>query len=876
MSDGRPCRVRPVRPDDEAELVAFAGSLGEQTLKTRYFSPDRELAVQDARRLAHADHVDHVCLVTIVCDHIVATASYDSAKRGEAEIAFTVADSLQGRGIGSILLEQLAAVARENGIHRFVADVLASNRRMLNTFSAAGYDPVQRVEGGEVRIEFSIDPHPRVLEIQEQREHRYEARSMQQMLHPSSLAVLADDFAAGTLGAHLAQVLHTSDYEGTISLVGPRPSPDDHLLDPMYSSVTDIVGDVDVVLMDLPPSRVFATIDSLVEKNVYGIVLTSGGYIDNHDYRSFDELVDKVREAGIRLIGPNALGMINTHPGLALNASVLSDIPGRGRMGMFCQTGAFGAALLTEAMRRGLGISTFVSAGNRADVSATDLLQYWEDSDSTNLVVLYLEALSNPRKFCRVAKRLGRTTPVVTLRAGRSSDIAPTGRAGVRADLPARAVDQLLAQSGVIEAESPTDLMNLASLISFQPLPRGRRVGIVSDSDAVAWLAHDAAVAVGLEPSDDVTLFDAAADPEAAEQAIAEVLASSEIDALIVAHVPPVFGTDEHLADVLVRLARQATKPVVGVILAHDYAPIMTARGPYDMPGHGSVPVFGDVESALGAISRLVTYHEWVERSETPSDDDFEPDLRRAIRIVTEQLEEVPTDNQEVLQQGELVELLSAYDINLWPTIEVASEQEAVDAAEFIGYPVVLKTRVDWLTHRMDLRGLRLSLENEHALRTAYLSMAATLPTDALARLVIQRMAPAGVPCAVTAREDPLYGPVVSFALSGALPPLLDDVSYRLAPVSRSEARDLVGSPKGSRLLWETIPSFSGRAGRARTGDLEELVYRMGVLKRDVPHVTDIVLNPVVSHPEGVTVLGAIASIGNPQLRVDVDARRLG
>ncbi len=602
----------------------------------------------------------------------------------------------------------------------------------------------------------------------------------------------------------------------------------------------------------------------------------TGGFIDDDDYTRQVELARAVRQHGMRLIGPNALGLINTDPKTALNASLVPDMPGRGRAGFFCQTGVFGSAIVREASRRGLGVSTFISAGNRADVSANDMLQFWEDDDSTSVVLLYLESIGNPRKFTRIARRLAAVKPVVAARSGRTTQAFPLGHAVRRTHLPVQAIDAMFDQAGVIGVDSLGELLDLAGLLLFQPLPRGPRVAFISDSDALGVLAVDASRSIGLEPVGAVRIAEAAGNVEAHEAMIAQALADPAVDSVVVTHVPPLFGSDDAIQRALINQARNATKPLVAVSLAHPAELLSQTVNQYGMPEHGSVPVFADVESALRAVASVVRYVRWLHqaRGSVPDFSDIEP--HRAHGIVTEALgtRHAAADSSP-LDPVQLAELLASYGIELWPAVRVDSEEAAITAAESVGYPVVLKTTVGRLAHRTDLGGIRLTLENEHSLRTAFLSMSATLPADALGELVIQRMAPPGVSCVATTAEDPLFGPVVSFRLGGVLPDLLGDHAYRIPPMTDEDARALVRAPKAAALLIGGDHDGSVDSAPADLDALAEVVARLGQLADDHPEIAALELNPIIAHPKGIAVLAATGSVAPAQIRTDLEVRRL-
>ncbi|MGV1035931.1 MAG: GNAT family N-acetyltransferase [Candidatus Nanopelagicales bacterium] len=873
LRDGRTCHIRPVRPDDREMLTEFYGDLTEETLYMRFFSPSPDLLSRSIDKILAADHREHVGLLALMGGRIIGIGTYDSVGRAEAEIAFIVADGQQGRGLGSVLLEHLAAIARENGIYRFKAEVLSGNKKMLATFAAAGYSPSQELQEGIVLIDFDIDPTHKSRLVARSREHRAESLSIARLVSPTSIAVVSDDMSVDSIGRTALTSLVEGGYSGRLAVVHPSGEDVDRING--FASLTEVSDTVDLVIVDLAPGRVETLVAECAAEGVRGLLLLSGGFVVEGDYSHQRRLVTSIREAGMRLIGPNALGLINTDPRVQMNASLVNEMPGRGRIAFFSQTGAYGAAILTEAKRRGLGISTFVSAGNRADVSANDMLQYWLDDDSTSVVLLYLESIGNPRKFTRIARRLASRKPVVAVRSGRSTQALPMGHAVRATELPVAAVDAMFDQAGVLQVDTLGELLDLAGVLAFQPLPRGPRVALISDSDALGRLADDASVSLGLEPVGPLRLVNTETELKLNEELIGEALADPGVDAVVATHMPPLMGSDDELGAALLRQSHGATKPLIAVVLAHQARALPASLSTYEMPGHGSIPVFSDVESALRALRTVVGYSQWRAdpRGKVPRFAGLE--RHRARRLADEVIASADDGAMTHIADQQLSDILDCYGIELWPSIPIRSEEQAVAEAARIGYPVVMKTSLARLVHRTDLGGLRLSLENEQALRTAFLSMTATLAPEAVDRLVIQRMCPAGVACVATTVEDPLFGPVVSFRLGGVIPELLADFGYRIPPLTDEDARKLVRAPKASALLFGGTPAMRLQDNPVDTRALEELIARLGHLANDLPEIAHLKLNPIVVHAKGIAVLGAIGSAQRPQVRTDLEARRL-
>ena len=875
LRDGRICHLRPILPEDGEALAAFHESLSAETVYYRFFAAYPRLTEKDVRRFTTVDFVDRVAILALIAGRIIGVGRYDRIDRAEAEIAFVISDEHQGRGLGSILLEHLAVAARERGITRFVAEVLPTNRRMLATFEEAGYTPSQAMDEGVVKLHFDIKPTQSSRDVMQAREHRAEARSIAALLAPRGVALVGASRREGTVGNVLLQNLRDAEFTGP--LVGIHQEVDEIAGVACYPSVSEAPGPIDLAVIAVPAEQVLDAISDCGRAGVMGAVVVSAGFAESGSQgRALQRrLVQHARANGLRIIGPNALGIMNTDPHVQLNASLVPSPVLRGRIGFFAQSGALGVSLLMTARDRGLGVSTFVSAGNRADVSANDLLQYWEDDESTNLVLLYLESIGNPRKFARVARRLGARKPIVAVRSGRSTQSLPLGHTVRRTALPAAAIDAMFEQAGVMQVDSLSELFDVASLLTFQPLPRGRRVAIVGNSDALGVLTADACETNGLDVAGDPVLLHHDTDVGQLREAVEGAIGDPDTDAVIVLHVPVMRGDNPSVGDALRDLAEESTKPMLAVLMAEDHdRRVIPVEGPHGLPGRGSVPVFHEVEPAVKALATLVSYARWLDtpRGSVPVLPDVSPRQARTImqevrdRAVALHGEQslVPMDNDD------LQRILQCYGIHLWDSYVVTSEAQAVAVATEIGYPVVIKTAHPGLVHRPDLGGVRINLENEASVRTAYLSLIATLPPEAQKRLILQQQAPAGVACVVEKREDALFGPVVSFGIAGEVTRLLQDRGFRIPPLTDRDVDDLIKAPKAAPLLfgYRNSPPV----------DIELLagvIHRVGQLADDLPEITRLELNPIIVSGRSLSVVGAGAWCGPVMIRADLEARRL-
>ncbi|WLS45584.1 GNAT family N-acetyltransferase [Micromonospora profundi] len=839
LSDGSAVQLRPISPDDAPGIVAMHSRFSERTRYLRYFSPYPRIPERDLIRFVTVDHRDREAFVVLAGEQIVAVGRYErlGPQSPEAEVAFVVEDAYQGRGIGSVLMEHLADAARRNGIMSFVAEVLPTNGTMLRVFSDFGYQVQREYADGVVHLSFPIAPTEATLEVQFGREHRTEARSIARLLAPRGIAVYGASATGQGVGAAVLGHLRDGGFTGAVVPVHPSASTVAGL--PAYPSAVDAGVPVDLAVVAVPPAAVTAVVADAAAAGVHGLVVISAGFAEAGAQGAATQraLVRAAHAAGMRVVGPNCLGVANTDPTVRLNATLAPALPPAGRVGIFSQSGAFGVALLAEADRRGLGLSSFVSAGNRADVSGNDLLQYWQDDPGTDVIMLYLETFGNPRKFARLARRIGRSKPVVAL----ASPARPPG-VGDSAGPDEVAVAALFAQSGVIRVDTVPELLDVGVLLANQPLPAGGRVGVVGNSSALTGLAATACVGQGLTVVDGYPR-DVGPSAGAAEfaAALAETASDDRVDALVVVFAPPLPGqlTDVD-ADVIAALpaALALGKPTVATFLV--------GRPPAGMPAYGGV------EEAVRALARVHRYAEWLRRPPGVA-----PELLRVDRVAAQAALRDPPDPNA---------LLVAYGIEPVASVSVDSLDAAVDAAAGLGFPVALKAAAPGLRHRVDLGAVRLDLPDEATVRRAYAELAARFGAEVL----VQPMVPPGVACVVELVEDPAFGPVVGFGLGGVATELLGDRAWRAVPLTDRDAAELVDEPRAAPLL-------RGHRGAAPVdrAALADLLLRVGQLADEQPRVRSLTLNPVLARPDGITVLHAQVQVGGPVARPDTGPRRL-
>ncbi|MGW2418336.1 bifunctional acetate--CoA ligase family protein/GNAT family N-acetyltransferase [Streptomyces sp. NPDC001709] len=913
LRDGGTARIRPITIDDADRLVSFYEQVSDESKYYRFFAPYPRLSAKDVHRFTHHDFVDRVGLAATIGGEFIATVRYDrigadglpaSAPADEAEVAFLVQDAHQGRGVASALLEHIAAVARERGIRRFAAEVLPANSKMIKVFTDAGYTQERSFEDGVVRLEFDLEPTDRSVAVQRAREQRAEARSVRRLLMPGSVAVVGVGRAPGGVGRSVLGNIRDAGYGGRLHAVNKAFPEDLKEVDgvPAYRSVRDIDAPVDLAVVAVPAEYVPGVVAECGAHGVQGLVVLSAGYAESgpEGRERQRALVQHARAYGMRIIGPNAFGIINTAADVRLNASLAPEMPRPGRIGMFAQSGAIGIALLSRLHRRGggvtgvTGVSTFVSAGNRADVSGNDVLQYWYDDPETDVVLMYLESIGNPRKFTRLARRTAAAKPLVVVEGVGS---APQGHAVRATRLPHATVSALLRQAGVLRVDTITELVDAGLLLARQPLPAGPRVAILGNSESLGALTYDRCLAEGLRPSRPLDLTTGATARDF-HGALARALADDTCDSVVVTAIPAIGEAspgDAELAEAL-RSAAAAVpgKPVLvvhvelGGLAEALSAAASTAPGAVDpaerLPTAGAdrppiaatppegtrlIPAYPAAERAVRALAEAVKYGQWrreaMDPGKVPEYDDI--DEKGAARLIGELL---ARGQGLTISDAETCELLGKYGIPVRRALPAPTPDAAAEAARALGYPVALKATAPHLRHRADLGGVRLDLADEEQLRRAYAELTELFGKPEELRPVVQGMAPRGVDTVVRAVIDPAAGAVLSFGLAGAASQLLGDMAHRLVPVTDREATSLVRSIRTAPLLFGWRGSTP-----VDTPALEELLLRVSRLVDDHPEVVAVTLEPVVVAPHGVSVLGATVRLAPPPARDDLGPRTM-
>jgi acetate---CoA ligase (ADP-forming) len=879
LADGASLRIRAIAPTDRDAIVRLFAELSARSIYMRFFNTKQALTQEQLEDFTRPDFDRHVALVGELGEHgrerVVALGHYirDTAQSDTAEVAFAVADAYQGRGIGTLLLEHLASLAREVGIRTFEAHVLGENNQMLDVFASSGFEMVRSYADGVFSVHLPTEETASVRQASARREALADARSLAPLLRPKSVVLVGASRKPHTIGSALLRNLKKDAFRGPIHLVNPHVEALDG--DRVFPTVSAIGQPVDLAVIAVPAAVMEDTIEDCIAAGVRSAVIISAGFAEASTQGAEVQarIFERVREAGLRVVGPNCMGILNTDPDVRLHATFAPMSPRRGNVAMASQSGALGLAILDLAETLGLGLSSFVSLGNRADVSNNDLLAYWGDDPSTKVILLYLESVGNPRKFARVAPLVARKKPIVAVKSGRSA-------AGTRAvsshsaSLANRdvAVDALFDQAGVLRTNTLQELFDVATLLSSQPLPQGDRVGIITNAGGPAVLLADACEAQGLSvpelpievqarleaflPSqaavgNPVDLI-AAATPAQYARAIEIVGQAAEIDAVAVLHIPPLPGGAEAIAQAIASAVGHVprNKPVLTVFLPTGQAPSALARGP-----RGALPCYAFPENAAQALAMARRRARWLSRPE--SDTHVIPMFRRdAVRAV---IERVLAGEGEPVWLGpvDVAAVLAAVGIECAAS-EVTGPEEAREVAERLGYPLVAKLVSRDVLHKTEVGGVIPGLDDPDEVERAARALEKRA-AEAGARLdgiLLQRHVDAEVEALVGVTADPTFGPIVVCGLGGTLVEVLHDVSFRVPPVTRHDAEEMLERLRAHVLL----EGFRGRPPADRPA-LVDAIMRVAALADAVPEILELEINPMMVRPPGHGVIAVDARI---------------
>lgn len=869
LRDGSTLAVRPIRQEDEADLARFFTDLSMESRVFRFFMA---IANADAlaKKMVDVDYTTRYGLVAVAGPerHIVGHAMYVETGPRKAELALAVADEYQRRGLGTILLGQLAEAADAAGIEVLEAIVRPENHLMIKMLRESGFPVTATSEPGEVHAELPTALTPEGLRLFEDRERIASVAAVGHLLAPRSVAVVGASRQPGSIGAELFHNLLATGFRGPVYPVNPSAGEIQGVK--AYASVLDIPGEVEMAVITVPAAAVLEAARQCAAKGVRALVVITAGFAETGpegaDLQA--RLLEVCRLAGMRLVGPNCMGVINTTEDVKLDATFAPDRPIHGRIGFLSQSGGLGIAVMARAQALGSGISSFVSVGNKADLSGNDFIQYWEADAATDLIMLYLESFGNPRKFARIARRVSRTKPILAVKGGRSpaGNRATSSHTGALLSASDITVDALFQQAGVIRTDTLAELFNAVLLLGCQPVPAGNRVAIVTNAGGPAILCADACEANGLilpalpaEVRAELAAFMpaagatgnpvdmiASATADDYSRAIATLAGCAEVDAIIVIFVPPLVTKAPEVVRAIQTAARKLPRPIplLSVFMSKQSAPrVIRSQGV-------GVPHFPFPEEAARALSLAARYGAWLALPEEPLAVLDGVDHDRAAAVIATALAE----GGGWISPSALGELLACYRIPMVETRLAGSPHAAGQEAERLGSPVALKAIVPGLLHKSDAGAVQLDLIGEPAVERAAADMAATLERSGhhVTGFQIQPIAAKGVEMLVGVVQDQHFGPVLACGAGGTATELLKDVAVRITPITRSEADRMIRSLK-------TFPLLDGYRGapRADVGALEDVLLRVSALVEAHPEVVEMDLNPLIVNPEGAVAVDA-------------------
>ncbi len=868
LRDGSTVRVRPVRPSDKEGLRRFFEGLSQESTWFRFFSAGTSTASQVALALG-VDYRDRYGLVALhgADDEIVGNALYARTGEDRAEVAFAIAEELQSHGLGTIMLAHLAEAAGEIGIETLEAEVMPENHRMIEVFRASGLPVEVRARAGSVHVEMPSSLAEPAVERFEDRDRIGAVAAIDAFLRPASIAVIGASRRRGTVGGELFHNLISSGFGGPVYPVNA----DAEVVQSVqaYPTVLEVPGPVEMAVIAVPAEQVIDAACECEHKDVRSLLVISAGFAEAgaEGAKRQAELVRVCRRAGMRLIGPNCLGVLATSPEAPLNATFGPAFPDAGPVAFLSQSGALGLAIIDFSASLGLGLSSFASVGNKADISGNDLIQYWEQDPETSLILLYLESFGNPRKFSRIARRVGRAKPIVAVKSGRSAAGARASGSHTGALVAASdvTVDALFRQSGVIRTDNLAELFDVASLLANAPAPAGGRVAVLTNAGGPGIMCADACEAsglsvVGLTEGTRERLADflpeaaaltnpvdmiATAPAEHYRRSLEILLDSGEVDAVIAIFIPPLLTRVEQVTEEIAAAAG-AAGPKIPVLQV-----LMSAGAERGTPAAGhALPTYRFPEDAARALARVAHHAEW--RSRDPgSIPDFEH-LRgdAAAALIAEAL----ARGGGWLRPDEVAALLDCYGVPLAAWRIADSPAAAGAAAGELGVPVALKAIAPGLVHKTEAGAVRLGLGQDAEVASAAEEMSAALRANGLEPegFLVQSMVEGGVEMLVGVVGDPLFGPVIACGAGGTTAELTRDVAVRLSPLTGRDAAEMLRE-------LATFPLLDGFRGapKADVAALEEMLLRIGALVDAHPAIAEIDLNPVKVSAQGATVVDA-------------------
>jgi len=873
LKDGSSLHLRPIVMSDEERLLALFSRMSKQTIYLRFHHVLTHMSKEEARRFCTVDYVDTFALVGTLGEgpeeRIIAVGRYARQPgANRAQIAFEVEDKYQGLGIGTHLLDQLAFIARDKGMNMFEAEVLAENKDMMNVLINSGFTMQRQYQGTTYIGLLDLAPTEIVEQKSFEREKFTSIASLRAFLNPKSVAVIGASRRPNTIGNFVFRNLIQQDFKGVVYPVNPNAEVVAAIK--AYPSILDIPGDIDLAIIAIPADKVQQVVEESAHKGARGVVILSSGFADTggDGIERQNKLLSTIRSYGMRMLGPNCMGMLNTNPEINLNATFSNIVPPHGNIAFATQSGVLGSAILMYATSLNIGLSTFVSIGNRADISSNELLQYWEDDPDTDVVLLYLESFGNPRKFTRIARSITAKKPVISL----TGDRGAVQRRKVTSHTGAMATDQaateaLYKQAGILRADTLEDLFDTGSLLANQPLPQGNRVAIISNAGGPALLTAQACRGRGLEIlplSNETTSQLKTLLPSRANvanpvdmspgvsigqygDALKVLLKDADVDMVVVIYIAAVTRPSEEFSTVIREVAplyRESGKPLVTSFLGIRGAGI--ELGPHEKR---VVPSFAFPESTAGALSRAVEFSQRLKRPPGKIPEFPDIDKERAERIISSAIEK-SGKSQVWLDAESILGLFECYGIKFVTLKMARTPSEAVAAAEEIGCPVAVKILSPSISQKTDVEGVILDCRAGDEVEKAFARIRENLQgvgkSAEMEGVIVQKMVQGGVEVIVGVTQHPAFGPLMMFGLGGIYVELFQDVTFNIHPLTDTDAHEMIKSVKAYQLL----EGWRG-SKRADIPAIEDLLLRISAMAENHPQILEMDLNPVKVLPEG-------------------------
>ncbi|MEY3019708.1 MAG: hypothetical protein RLZZ272_692 [Actinomycetota bacterium] len=876
LKDGSLVHVRELTPTDGPLLLAMWDRTSAESRRLRFMGPFT-LDESNVGRFVDFDRAEQYAVAATrgrgLTERMLGVARYvrDPERPTEAEFAALVEDAEQGRGIGITLVREVALAAAEAGITHISGDILSENARMLNLVRDLGLEYRSDTDAAVVRSDLETSITPRFLERVASEEREAATAALTRFLKPRSVAVVGASRDPRAIGGLVLANLVAGGFHG--ELVAINPNATEVQGRPAHPSLSECPIVPDLVLVCVPAPLVADVVDEAGRLGVRAVCVISAGFaeVGEEGRARQEELMARARQHGLRIIGPNCMGLLNGTDAVRLNGTFSTTFPGAGRVSMSSQSGALGLAVLEHVDAIGLGISTFVSIGNKADVSTNDLLLYWEDDPDTDVILAYLESFGNPRAFARIARRISRSKPIVVVKSGRTGAGARAASSHTAAMSSGDTATQaLFDQAGVIRTDTLEELFDVATLLSSQGLPRGRKIAVLTNAGGPGILAADALESNGLEVprlsertiaelaaflpaeagiSNPVDMI-ASASPESYGRAMRVLAAAAEVDALFVIFIPTGTSDTDAVAEAIAAASQDlAGVPVVSVFMSsRGQRPAALARA--------GIPTFEFPEAAARAMGRVAEHAAWRRR---PLGDVVEPagvDHAEGRRLVDVRMAEPATlaggAEGRWLTTEEALELLAAYGVPMARSRIVTTPDEGAAVQRDWSVPVAVKVAA--AIHKADVGALRLGLASGAAVAEAIAEIASNLAAADLAEhagsYVVQEMIGDGIEMVVGVRHDPSFGPIVVTGAGGTLVELLRDVSVRITPLTDVDVRDML---EGLRMA----PLLRGYRGSppADVAALTDLLHRVSAMVEDLPEIAELDLNPVFVRPNGQGVV---------------------